>query len=483
MKFLLYLCVTVLSLTRLCVAETVVAAEKSPTKSAPTNIVLLYADNLGYGDLGCYGNFGIQTPRIDQLARDGAKCTDFYVVASTCTVSRGAILTGRHPQRNGLLQQLVTDENWYGVGLPHRERIIPQYLNTAGYVSGCFGKWNIGFAPGSRPTERGFDEFLGCRSGNIHYFAHTYHGEYDIFRGVERCEVKGYSTEIFADATCDFLRRQSAAKRPFFAYLPFNAPHYVSTVNTAKGEKPQWQVPEKYLQRYGWSGNEPDEKRRYFAVVTAMDDAVGKVLDTLKQLGLQENTLVIFISDMGAILRPTHGFGAASNAPFRDGAPSMYEGGIRVPAIFRWPGKIKPQTVTDEVLTHLDVLPLCLRAADGQARDGRVLDGRVLDGRDPFPVLAEGAKSPHQYIVAKLRGSAALRAGRWKIVRTSPQSPWELYDLVANGIESNNLAQSRPQELARLVALYESWEKDVQRDASQPVVYSPKGSDPQRSKL
>ncbi len=436
-----------------------------------TNIVLLYADNLGYGDLGCYGNLGIQTPHIDRLASEGIRCTDFYVVASTCTVSRGAILTGRYPLRNGLQHQLVREENWYGVGLPHREIIIPQYLSEAGYSSGCFGKWNIGFAEGSRPTERGFDEFFGCRSGNIHYFAHTYHGEYDLFRGIERTKLDGYSTELFADATCDFIKRQAHAKRPFFAYLPFNAPHYVSHVNTSVGETPRWQVPSKYLQQYGWSVEEGNEKKRYFAVVTALDAAVGRVLKTLDDEGLRESTLVMFISDMGAILRPTHGFDAASNAPFRDGAPSMYEGGIRVPAIFRWPGKIKPGTVTGEMLTHLDVLPLCLHAASVQPPANR-----ILDGRNPLDTLAGSAKSPHSFIVSHLRGSAALRSGKWKIVRPAPDADWELYDIVSNGIESNNLAKHRPQELRQLVRLYEQWEEDMRKDTSQPVKYTPANS-------
>jgi arylsulfatase A-like enzyme len=182
-----------------------VSAAPAPVTAAKPNIVFMYVDNLGYGDLGCYGNTGVKTPRIDRLAAEGTRCTDFYVVASTCTVSRGAVLTGRHPLRNGLTHQLGSIENWHGVGLPHRERIIPQYLKDAGYAAACFGKWNIGFAPGSRPTERGFDEFLGCRSGNINYFTHTYHGEYDIFRGTELHRVEGYSSDIFADAACDYI--------------------------------------------------------------------------------------------------------------------------------------------------------------------------------------------------------------------------------------------------------------------------------------
>lgn len=444
-----------------------IAAQENAKKS---NIVLIYLDNVGYGDLGCYGNIGIKTPRMDRLASEGVLCKEFYVVASTCTVSRGAILTGRHPLRNGLVAQLRLDENWYGVGLPHRERIIPQYLKEAGYATACFGKWNIGFAAGSRPTERGFDEFLGLRSGNIHYYKHTYHGEYDIFKGTELHKVEGYSTDIFADQTCDFIRRQADLQKPFFAYLPFNAAHYMSSVNVEKGEKPQWPVPSKYLEMYGWKGDDPIEKHRYFALITAMDDAIGRVLDTLDEKKLRDNTLVMCISDMGALLRPTHGFNAASNSPFRDGAPSMYEGAIRVPAIFRWPGKIDPGTETSEVVSHLDVLPLCLRAAGLSAPKDR-----ILDGHDPLPTLRGESKTPYQSLVAHLKGAAALREGKWKIVRPAADAAWELYDLATNPVESDNLATKQPLVLERLVARYTAWEADVKKDASQPAVYvSPK---------
>lgn len=430
--------------------------------SAKPNILLIYADNLGYGDLGCYGNAEIRTPRLDQLAREGVRCTDFYVVSSTCTVSRGALLTGRQPMRNGLTHQLVTTENWSGIGLPHRERIIPQHLREAGYATACFGKWNIGFAPGSRPTERGFDEFLGCRSGNIHYFKHTYHGEYDIFRGTERHRVDGYSTDIFADAACEFIRRKTA--QPWFVYLPFNAPHYVSEVNTGPGEKPEWHVPGKYLERYGWPADDKTENHRYLALLTALDDAVGRVLDTLDERGLRENTLVMFISDMGAILRPTHGLGVASNAPFRDGAPSLYEGGVRVPAIFRWPGKIKPGSKSRAMLSHLDVLPLCLAVAGVEPPKDR-----VLDGRNPLPALSGTASSPHERLVFSYAKSAALREGSMKIVRGTESKPWELYDLANDPGETKNLATQRPPDVARLDALFQAWLADVKHDASEPV--------------
>ena len=163
----------------------------APVSPQPSNVLLVYVDNVGYGDLGCYGNASVQTPRIDRLAREGVRCTDFYVVASSCTPSRGALLTGRYPARNGLTHQLVPQENFRGIGLPQRERIIPQYLKPAGYATACFGKWNIGFAPGSRPTERGFDEFFGFRSGNINYYTHTYWGQPDMFRQTEPVNVAG----------------------------------------------------------------------------------------------------------------------------------------------------------------------------------------------------------------------------------------------------------------------------------------------------
>ena len=157
------------------IASILMAGSLAHAEDRPPNILLMYVDNVGYGDFGCYGNEAVRTPNPDRLAQAGVRCTDFYVVTSSCTPSRGALLTGRYPGRNGLAHQLGSEENWYGIGLPHRERILPQYLKEAGYATGCFGKWNIGFAPGSRPTERGFDDFFGFRAGNIHSFQPTYH--------------------------------------------------------------------------------------------------------------------------------------------------------------------------------------------------------------------------------------------------------------------------------------------------------------------
>lgn len=438
------------------------AAAGTLAASSRPNILLLYVDNVGYGDLGCYGNTEVRTPRIDQLAREGARCTDFYVVTSSCTPSRGAVLTGRYPWRNGLRHQLAGTENWTGIGLPQRERIIPQYLQEAGYATACFGKWNIGFAPGSRPTERGFDEFLGFRSGNISYDQHLYNEEYDMFRGTERHRIEGYSTDLFADAAIDFIRRQ--AGRPWFVYLPFNAAHFVSSQNMPPGEKPHWQVPAKYLERYGWSASEPDEKRRYRAVLTALDDAIGRVLDTVDDLKLRERTLVMLISDNGAFMLPGRGLEVASNAPLRDGGTTCYEGGVRVPAIFRWPGRITPRTEVREMLSHLDVLPLCLEVSGAPA-----LPGRVVDGRNPLPTLSGAAKSPHQRLAFAYHNGTGLREGSLKIVRPAEAKPWELYDLSTDPAESRNLAAEHATEVARLAQVFQAWLADAKIDASPPA--------------
>lgn len=450
----------------------VALAVGAPNAQRPANILLVYVDNVGYSDLGCYGNRAVRTPRIDQFAREGARCTDFYVVASSCTPSRGSLLTGRYPARNGLAHQLSPAENFAGIGLPQRERILPQDLKPAGYATGCFGKWNIGFAPGSRPTERGFDEFFGFRSGNINYFTHTYWGQPDMYRQTEPVRVEGYSTDLFADEAATFILRNAA--RPWFVYLPFNAVHFVGKNNVGPDEKPTWQVPAQYLERYGRKADEPDEKIRYLAVLTALDDALGRVLDTIDALGQRAQTLVMVISDNGAFMMPGRGLEVASNRPLRDGGTTSYEGGVRTACLVRWPGQIPAGSVCREPLCNLDVLPLCRRAAGLPAAGDR-----ILDGRDPLPTLAGQAKSPHERLVFGYAKTAGLRAGRHKIVRSSPAKPWELYDLAADPGETRNLAADQPRLRAQLEADYRRWEEDVKQDAS-PRSPVPEGFDPSK---
>lgn len=278
--------------------------------------------------------------------------------------------------------------------------------------------------------------------------------------------MEGHSGDLFADAACDFIRRQSSAKKPFFVYLPFNSPHYVSSINMPKGEKPQWQAPDSAFAAYGWNPAETNEKRRYLAVITALDENVGRVLATLDATGQRENTLVAFISDMGPILRPTHGLGVASAGVYRDGAPSLYEGGIRVPAIFRWPGKIRPGGVSRAMLSHLDLLPAFLKLAGAPAPTDR-----ILDGRDCLPALTENAATPHERLFFHLGDAVAVREGTLKLARPKSKAPWELYDLATDPSEKQNLAADRPQDVKRLATTIAAWQLDMKNDASEPVRY------------
>lgn len=423
------------------------------------NFLVLFLDNVGYGDLGCYGNREVKTPNIDKLAREGVRCTDFYIGSPSCTPSRGAILTGRHPERNGLNFQLNAKQNTNGIGLPLKEMILPQFLKPLGYATAAFGKWNLGFAPGARPTDRGFDEFLGHASGNIHYYKHLYHGQNDMRRNTEPVDLHGqYATDIFADAAVDFIRRKK--DQSWFVYLPFNAAHFVSSGNMAPGEKIEWQVPAKYLERYGYPPDELDPKKRFRAVLTALDDGIGRVLATLDSLKLREQTFVLLISDNGAFMLKGRGLEVQSNAPLRDGGVTTYEGGVRVPALFRWPAMIKPGACR-EMLSTLDVVPTLVAAAGGT-----LPTDRQFDGSDLLPVLAHGKASPHRALhwvwnQGKDEHWQGMRRGDWKIVRRSEKFPWQLYHLKNDIGESQNLADKESNVAADLAEEFKAWQQAV----------------------
>ncbi len=431
---------------RLLLASAIPAALAAVTKTR-TNIIVATGDNLGYGDIGCYGNTAVKTPQLDAFARSGVRFTSFYTASPTCTASRAALLTGRHPERYGLNYQLSAKENQSGIGLPHTERLFPQYLKPYGYRTACIGKWNLGFAPGSRPTERGFDEFLGLRSGNFDYYTHLYRGEHDLYKGVKPFHTNGYSTDLFADAACDFLRRSAGG--PFFLYLPFNAAHYESDANTP-GKKAVWQAPAKYFEPYDCSPDVADPKKRYHAVVTGLDDGFGRVMAELDRLRLAESTLVFFFSDNGAFMTPGHGLEVASNHPLRDGGVTCWEGGIRVAAMARWPGHTRPGTVCDELVSSMDLLPLALAAA-GEAAPG----GAHLDGRNPLAALG-GKKSPHEALFFVWKNQHAVRRGKWKLIRTAGQT-WQLFDLAADIGETTDVAASNPAVVRDLAARFETW--------------------------
>lgn len=428
----------------------------SPSQAAP-NILLITCDNLGYGDLPCYRpGTSIEAPNLDRLAAEGARLTQFYTASPTCTVSRACLLTGRIPQRHGLTEQLGGIEGNYGVGLNQGEILLPQILrgSPAAYATGCFGKWNIGFAKGSRPTERGFDEFLGHASGNIDYYHHRYNGKRDLFAGTEPIVRDGeYATDLFADAAIDFIRRKSGEEAPWFCYLPFNAPHFPNKRNKLPGQSSEWQAPDWAFEALGLAHDEEDPKRRYDAVVYALDRAIGRVLEALEDCGQENKTFVFFFSDNGGFRLNREGLDVGINDPLRSGGVTCWEGGIRVPAIARWPGKIPPGTVVEEPLWSPDLLVGCAEVA------GATLPEEVvIDGRNPLPVLLKGAGSPHESLYFRYRTHAALRKGNWKIVREKPTEDWQLYDLESDPGESANLAGENAAMVEKLARVFADWE-------------------------
>jgi arylsulfatase A len=445
-----------------------VRADQSKTpgasKNLKPNILIITADNLGYGDLRIYDrNSTIKTPSLDRLAGQGARLTSFYTASPTCTVSRACLLTGRISQRHGLTKQLPGLKGNYGVGLNQKEILIPQILKTAPtpYATGCFGKWNIGFAKGSRPTERGFDEFIGHASGNLDYYHHNYREKHDLYDGTRELNREGeYSTDIFADAAIDFIKRKTKGGQPWFCYLPFNAPHFPTAGNKKPGQPNIWQAPDWAFKVYGLSPDETDPKKRYAAVVTALDRAIGRVFKALDTSEVADNTFVFFMSDNGAFRLGRRGLDVGSNEPLRHGGVTCWEGGLRVAAIARWPGNIKPGSVIAKPFWSPDLLVACAKLTSA-----KLPTGVVFDGKDPLPILTKGAPSPHKSFFFTYGQHAALRMGNWKIVREKPEQAWKLYNLARDEAESKNLAAERPADVARLNAEYQAWRDAVKRKA------------------
>jgi arylsulfatase A-like enzyme len=424
--------------------------------ASPPNILIITADNLGYGDLKIYNPDSlVLTPHLDRLSSQGARLTNFYTASPTCTVSRACLLTGRLAPRHGLVNQLPGVQGNYGVGLNQNEILLPQILKTAPtpYATGCFGKWNIGFAPGSRPTERGFDEFIGHASGNIDYYRHNYRQMHDLYDGIDELHREGeYATDIFADACIDFIQRKTAAKQPWFAYVPFNAPHFPNSGNKRRGEPVVWQAPDWAFQRYGWTPEERDPHRRFCAVVTALDRAIGRLLAALRSSGAAENTFVFWMSDNGAFKLGRKGLDVGSNHPLRGGGITCWEGGLRVPAIARWPGKIKPATVIDQPFWSPDLFVTAAALASAQ------LAPQIrLDGKDVQQVLCNRLASPHRSFFFRFRGHSALRKGDWKIVRETPDQPWQLFNLATDIAESKDLTGENPAKVSELTAEFNGW--------------------------
>jgi arylsulfatase A-like enzyme len=408
------------------------AAEVEPPRAAP-HIVLFLADDLGWGDVGFHGS-RIATPHIDAIARSGVRLEQFYV-QPVCSPTRGAFLTGRYPMRLGL--QVGVVRPWAEHGLPLGERTLAEALRDAGYATAICGKWHLGH--GSRdylPTRRGFDRQYGLYNGAIDYFTHARDGGHDWHENDKANYDEGYATDLIANAAVKIIAGHDP-KRPLFLYVPFNAPHT------------PLQAPKGYIGKYA---HIPDQKQRiHAAMVASMDDAIGEIQGALDEHGFKrEETLVFFCSDNGGMT------GYGSNGELRGQKGQLHEGGIRVPAVMSWRGKLTPGAVVNAPLHIVDLYPTLLKLAGGNPDQKH-----PLDGRDAWPAIAEGKTSPHDIIVHNVTPwSGALRMGKWKLVHNGAiqanaikgpgSDTFELFDISADPNEKTDLSREHADIFTKL---------------------------------
>jgi arylsulfatase A len=437
----------------IALTNSVSAAERPP------NFVIVYADDLGYADVGCFGAKNIRTPNIDRLASEGAKLTSFYVAQAVCSASRTALLTGCYPNRVGILGALGPKSN---IGIHTDEMTIAEVLKQRGYATAIYGKWHLGHHEKFLPPNHGFDDYFGLPYSNDMWPKHpeaaagTY-PELPLISGTKIVDQNPDQSQLvtwYAERAVKFIAANK--DQPFFLYVPHAMPHvplYVSDKHRGKSAA-------------GLYGD----------VIEEIDWSVGQILAALKENGLDENTLVIFTSDNGPWL--SYGNHAGSAGPLREGKGTAWEGGVRVPFAARWPGKIPAGTVSGEVAATIDILPTFAKLATAP------LPERKIDGLDIWPLLsgAKDAKSPHEaYYFYWDRGLHAVRSGKWKLHfphgyrsltgkpgadgkpngYTQARTELALYDLEADVGEKNNVAADNADVVARLTALAERARTDL----------------------
>jgi arylsulfatase A-like enzyme len=423
-----------LSIFVLLVAVGAVIAVLGQKPSAPKpNIILILADDLGYGDLGSYGQKLIKTPNLDQLAADGARFTQVYASAPVCAPSRASLITGLH-QGHAYIRG-NNDNRGQRVSLRPRDITIAQVLKQAGYRTGIIGKWGLG-EPGTDgiPTKKGFNYFFGYVNQNL---AHNYYPDY-LWRNEEKVQLHGksYSPDLFGDEAQNFIRRES--KSPFFLYLAYTLPHANNELNRRTGNGMEIPSSEPYSNEK-WT--EPN--KNFAAMVTRLDRQVGEIIALLKTLDLDKSTIVIFSGDNGPQGVDEGNYNAAffnSTGGLRGLKRSVYEGGIREPMIIRWPEMIKPSTVSDAVWSHYDLFPTFAQIAKTSAPAG-------LDGISVLPIWINRKELRPRPLYWEFHEGGfmqAVRLGDWKGVRHGLNGKIELYDLATDEAETKDLASSNP---------------------------------------
>ncbi|MBM3786309.1 MAG: twin-arginine translocation pathway signal protein [Acidobacteria bacterium] len=425
-------------MTRRAFLSAAVAAAQSPRRP---NVVLFLSDDMGWADLGCYGATDIRTPNIDRLAREGVKLTDCYSNGPVCTPTRCGLMTGRYQQRYGKGMEWALLPSDTGVGLPPRHTTIARLLKNAGYKTAIHGKWHLGREPEFNPIHHGFDEYFGLRGGNVDmYSKEDRFKNYDLYDGLQESRVPGYLTELIAARSVRFIEANKA--NPFFLYVPFNAVHWPF-------QGPD--RPESVRDLKTWYvGSREGE---YKAMLESMDAAVGKVLHALERQGVANNTLVIFTNDNG-------GERLSESGPFRNGKATLWEGGVRVPALLRWPGKLPKAKVSQQACMSMDLTATIASACSVSAGAGEPFDGidltPILSGRQ-----AEKERDLFWRINRPGQRMIAVRSGKWKYVRDG--SIHNLFDLSRDPGESNDLYYDYPELAAILGKKIDAWEESLKK--------------------
>jgi len=420
------------------------AFEKSSDKKP--NIILLMADDLGYGDIGCYGNKHIKTPNLDAMAGSGMKFTDFHSNGPMCSPTRAALLTGRYQQRCGI-EGVLSCKSTYYRGMSPKEVTFAEVLNKAGYATACLGKWHLGFVTPYVPNDQGFDTYRGFHAGGSDYFSHIDRsGRPDWWKDKKLKAEKGYTTELLTTDAINFMKQHR--DRPFCIYVPYQAVHFPFQGPNDSAERligGNYWSKAKYGSRY-----EPveDRKAAYKEMIESLDAEVGRIVKEVEKLGLEKDTLIFFTSDNGAYSW------VGSNQPCRGQKTDLWEGGHRVPAIAYWPGKIKPAAVTHQTTMTMDLFPTMLEMAGTQTAENLRLDGTSLLG-----VLLKNSSMPERPLYWRFRGQHALRKGPWKFLVRGKN---EYLFNVENDIgETKNLIEQKPEIAEELKQMYDVWEKDV----------------------
>ncbi|MDP6713182.1 MAG: sulfatase-like hydrolase/transferase [SAR202 cluster bacterium] len=430
------------------------------------NVIIFFTDDQGYGDLSCMGATDFRTPNLDRMAGDGVRFTNWYSNSPVCSPSRAALLTGRYPGNAGV--RSILRGHRLTSGLPQSTPTLATMLKDEGYQTAMVGKWHLGLTEDSRPQNHGFDRSFGFFAGCIDYYSHIYYWganrpgpglnpTHDLWEDNGEIWRNGeYFTDLIADKAVEYLREMNASDEPFFLYVPFNAPHY------------PMHAPQEYMDRFP---DLPWDRQVMAAMISAVDDAVGKIMNELERLGVADNTLSFFTSDNGPS-RETRNWLDGNQDPYYGGTSgglkghkfSLFDGGVRMPGIVHWPDRIGGGVVSDDVCATMDIVPTVLDAAEADKSQ------HELDGSSLLEHLTENTSMGERPVFWELGSQTAVRRGKWKLVlngqlveHEGPVADVHLANLGDDPSESVNLADDEPEVAAELKRLAEDWRAGIEQ--------------------